>query len=61
MCQFAEAVVSTSEEKKAPPCMERLQKEHCTWVGKVHEYEEVVVEAKGRWDAQNPKQERSKN
>ena len=29
MCQFAEAVVSTSEEKKAPPCMERLQKEHC--------------------------------
>ena len=31
MCQFAEAVVSTSEEKKAPPCMERLQKEHCTY------------------------------
>ena len=30
MCQFAEAVVSTSEEKKAPPYMERLQKEHCT-------------------------------
>ena len=29
MCQFAEAVVSTSEEKKAPPYMERLQKEHC--------------------------------
>ena len=33
MCQFAEAVVSTSEEKKAPPCMERLQKEHCIQCG----------------------------
>ena len=34
MCQFAEAVVSTSEEKKAPPYMERLQKEHCTLIWK---------------------------
>ena len=34
MCQFAEAVVSTSEEKKAPPYMERLQKEHCKWKNK---------------------------
>ena len=26
-----EAVVSTSEEKKAPTYMERLQKEHCSF------------------------------
>ena len=32
-----------------------------TWVGKVHEYEEVVVEAQGRWNAQNPKQQKFLN
>ena len=30
-CHIVEAVVSTSYEKKAPPHMEQLQKEHCTW------------------------------
>ena len=32
--EFLEDVVSTSDEKKAPPYMERLQKEHCTikWI-----------------------------
>ena len=27
--KFLEDVVSTSDEKKAPPYMERLQREHC--------------------------------
>ena len=27
--EFVEDVVTTSDEKKAPPYMERLQKEHC--------------------------------
>ena len=29
--EFVGVVVSTSDEKKAPPYMERLQKEHCIW------------------------------
>ena len=28
--EFLEDVKSTSDEKKAPPYMERLQKEHCS-------------------------------
>ena len=30
--EFVEVVVTTSDEKKAPPYMERLQKGHCIYV-----------------------------
>ena len=38
--EFVGVVVSTSDEKKAPPYVERLQKEHCIDAG----YRDVVDE-----------------